>query len=446
MVHSAVLKGLLILAVCTTFFLPAAPGVFAQANLLDNQAVSGWEVVPIGDTASLYALDMLSDSDGWAGGTGGLALHYDGTNWIPVPGSFSDVIFAIDMVDSNLGFGTTYQGNIVRYSGGQWQKDVHLSNGLLTGISMLDANNGWAVGYLGDIYRYQNGTWQAHTTLPYLFQAIDMVAPNDGWILGRTGVMLHWNGSFWQVMSTPQNVWFLDVDMISGSDGWAVSNEGLIFHYDGTSWSSATTPVPGIALWSVSMNSSTDGWAVGEGGTIIHYDGTSWKQVASPVTEELHAVDALSERDVWAVGKSGTVLHYTGGCDLSSSTLTVSTKQCSEGDPVAYTIRVRNTGTIPASEVVVTDPLPANAAYLGSPTTTQGVIQGTDPLVVAVGDVPPAGEVTISFQVTAGSPGQVCWFLSNQASISAAGEDTIARQVVTSVGDCLRLHLPLIIR
>ncbi|HSJ54996.1 MAG TPA: hypothetical protein VLC52_14745, partial [Anaerolineae bacterium] len=175
-------------------------------------------------------------------------------------------------------------------------------------------------------------------------------------------------------------------------------------------------------------------------------DGSSWKAVQSPVTEELHSVDVVSALDVWAVGKSGTVLHYAGSCDLTSSSVSASTNHCSAGDTVAYTIHVRNTGALPASQVVVTDPLPANASYVGSPTTSQGVVQGTNPLVVAVGDVAAGGDVTISFQVAAGSPSQTCWFLSNQATIAAAGEDSILRRAVTSVGDCLRLHLPLVIR
>jgi uncharacterized repeat protein (TIGR01451 family) len=350
------------------------------------------------------------------------------------------------MVNASLGFASTYQGNILRWDGSSWQIAADLANSLIPSISMLDANNGWAVGYQGGIYRFQNGTWHTVATLPYLFQTIEMVAPNDGWIMGRTGVILHWDGASWHQVGGPQNVWFRDVDMVSSSDGWAVTHEGLIYHFDGTSWSPVPSPVEGTFLWSVSMSSSTNGWAVGLGGTIIHYDGASWKKVESPVTDELHKVQALSDNDAWAVGKSGTVLHYTGSCDLKSSYLAASTRHCSDGDTVTYTIGVRNTGTVPASQVVVTDPLPANGSYVGSPTTTQGDIQSTNPLVVAVGDVAPAGEVTISFQLKAGSPGQACWFLSNQASISAAGEDPIVRQVVTSVGDCLQLHLPLIVR
>jgi len=447
MARNVLLKGLLILVVCSTVLLPASPGALAQADPLDVEAAGGWEIVPITATASLYALDMVSATDGWIGGTSGLALHYDGTTWNDFETLFSDAFVAIDMVDANFGFATTYAGDIVRYSGGQWQVDKDLSTGSLTGISMVDANNGWAVGYLGGIYRYQNGTWQQWTTMPYLFQAIDMVSANDGWIMGRTGVILHWNGAAWNVVGTPQNLWFLDVDMISGSDGWAVGDEGIIYHYNGSSWSPVSTPVPGIALWSVSMSSSADGWAVGAGGTILHYNGSSWTQVTSPVTVELHAVDVVSRDDAWAVGKSGTVLHSFGTTDLTSSTKSVSSATASPGDTLTYSIRVRNTGNLPAAGVVVTDPTPANASYVpASATTTQGTIQGTNPLVVAVGDVAPGAQVTISFRVTVGNPGPTCWFLQNQATIAAVGEDPLVRRAVTSVGDCLRIYLPLVSR
>jgi uncharacterized repeat protein (TIGR01451 family) len=447
MVYSAVSQGLLFLVVCSTVLLSASPAVLAQPHPREVQAAGAWEVVPISETVSLYALDMISAADGWAGGTSGLALHYDGISWTDADTTFSDVFTAIDMVDAGFGFGTSYQGNILRYSGGQWSTVGQLATSSLTGISMIDANNGWAVGYLGGIYRYQNGSWWEWTNLPYLFQAIDMVSANEGWILGRTGVMLRWDGSTWQVVSTPQNLWFLDVDMVNSSDGWAVGYEGIIYRYDGSAWSPVSSPVPGITLWSVSMSSSSNGWAVGAGGTILRYDGSSWKIVDSPVTTELHAVDAVSDNEAWAVGKGGAVLHYLGTFDLASSSLAASTTHCSAGDAVGYTIRVRNTGSLSASQVVVTDPLPANTSYVaGSAQTTKGTIQGTDPLVVAVGDVGPGGEVTISFQVTAGDPGLACWFMSNQATITAAGADPIVRQAVTSVGSCLRIHLPLVVR
>ncbi len=444
--YSAVLKGLLVLAVCSTVLLPVTPGVLAQAEPRDVQAASAWQIVPSGATASLYALDMVNGTYGWAGGTSGLALLYDGTSWNDADTLFSDAFFAIDMVDTTFGFATSYEGNMLRYSGGQWQVATKLSNALLTSVSMVDGNNGWAVGYLGGIYRYQNGVWSQWTTMPYLFQAIDMVSANDGWILGRTGVTLHWNGSIWQLTSTPQDIWFLDVDMVSSNDGWAVGDAGIIYHYNGVSWSPVTSPVPGTPLWSVSMVSSSEGWAVGAAGTILHFDGASWKKVESPVTVELHAVDAVNDRDVWAVGKSGTVLHYVGGVDLSTSFKSASPTQASAGDPVTYSIRVRNTGALPALAVVVTDPLPANATLVpGSATTTQGTIQGTNPLVVAVGTLAPGAQATISFQVTAGNPGLACWFLNNQATISAQGEDPIVRRAVTAVGDCLRLYLPLVV-
>jgi hypothetical protein len=60
--------------------------------------------------------------------------------------------------------------------------------------------------------------------------------------------------------------------------------------------------------------------------------------------------------------------------------------------------------------------------------------------------VAPGAEATISFQVTVGDPGPACWFLINQATITAEEVNPIVRRAVTSVGDCLRLHLPLVVR
>ena len=42
-----------------------------------------WELYPAPPVGSLYAVDMAGPNDGWAGGTIGMLMHYNGSGWTP---------------------------------------------------------------------------------------------------------------------------------------------------------------------------------------------------------------------------------------------------------------------------------------------------------------------------------------------------------------------------
>ncbi len=92
------------------------------------------------------------------------------------------------------------------------------------------------------------------------------------------------------------------------------------------------------------------------------------------------------------------------------------------GDTIEYTVVVGNTGSAPATDVVVVDPVPAHTAVVpGSVTTTAGTIENQDPPRVALGELAADAEETITFRVTVVSPlpagvSQVV----NQATVTSA--------------------------
>jgi uncharacterized repeat protein (TIGR01451 family) len=441
---------LVVILISTLVF---SPQVKSFALAAEPATGSPWEIVASPSTATMYALDMVDATNGWTGGMAGFVFHYNGTMWVGFPTSFIYVIKGMDMVDANLGWATTWQGRMVRYDGTSWTPHSQPATSWIDDVLMLSATSGWAVGGIGDdgqgtILRYNAGadTWQpVACPVSAVLKAIDMVNDSDGWIVGVSGTFLHWNGSSWQGASTVGGLVLTDVDMVSSSDGWAVGSGGAIYHYNGTNWAAVTSPTSND-LEGVSMVSDTEGWAVGGQGTILHYQGGAWQTVASPTNKTLYAVQMLSPTDGWATGASGVILHYHGTFDLSASTKSVSPRHASAGDELTYTLQVKNSGVLPAPSVVVTDAIPAGTIYVsGSASTSQGTIQGTNPLVVSVGDVAVDGVVTITFRVTVQNQGQSCWFVPNEAIISVGG-DQLTRQVTTSVGDCNAAYLPLLLR
>ncbi len=93
----------------------------------------------------------------------------------------------------------------------------------------------------------------------------------------------------------------------------------------------------------------------------------------------------------------------------------------SPGDTLRYTVTISNTGNTSATGVFFTDPIPANTTVVaGSVTTTQGAVNGEDPVDVTIGDLAAGGSVTITFDVLVDNPlpGGVTE-LSNQGTVSA---------------------------
>ncbi|SHH95943.1 DUF6923 family protein, partial [Virgibacillus chiguensis] len=71
------------------------------------------------------------------------------------------------------------------------------------------------------------------------------------------------------------------------------------------------------------------------------------------------------------------------------------------GDILMYTIEVENIGTIlDAENVIVIDDIPAGTTFIPGSVTVNGMPTGDDPSVgISLGDIPPGGMVTITYEV-----------------------------------------------
>ena len=122
-------------------------------------------------------------------------------------------------------------------------------------------------------------------------------------------------------------------------------------------------------------------------------------------------VTAVSASPVLTVAKTD-VLYEDGNGDGFTS----------PGEVVLYQLTIGNGGNTAATDVRLTDAIPALTTLVaGTVQTSQGTITSESPIDIALGDIAVGGTATVSFRVRIDSPfPESASTISNQASVSAA--------------------------
>ncbi len=347
-----------------------------------------WAVAGSPVDYALTSVDMVSATEGWAVGYwdragngdpwGETILRWNGVEWYEWY-SWSDdpPLFSVEMIASGDGWAAGSGGKILRWDGNDWNTVSNPSSDRTRSVSMVSGTDGWAVGgsgicssgIHGKILRWEGDEWSvwASSIPDRILNSVDMVSTNDGWAVGYyckfgipvdyDSVIMRWNGSSWNEVSSPVENILYDVTMVSATDGWAVGEQGVILRWNGSVWNEVDRPAL-CQLNSVSMASATEGWAVGGGGypcssgepsLILHWDGNVWSKVDSPVSQALNSISMISSEEGWAVGEGGTILHYTSLDKLvrvvGAATADYDWNWKSEfnpGDPIRYIILIVN--------------------------------------------------------------------------------------------------------
>ncbi len=182
---------------------------------------------------TLFDVSMLSAGAGWAvgnkfGGTGmvGQTLRWDGARW----NTFSnpaDELYAVHMLSASDGWSVGEAGAAYRWNGAAWSKVPTPRTELLNDVHMVAASDGWAVGEAGAILRWNGSAWTDYTaaSISQDLRGVVMTSAADGWAVGDGGVILRWNGSAWRTVVAPTHTRLESLAMTpgtSGGDGWAV--------------------------------------------------------------------------------------------------------------------------------------------------------------------------------------------------------------------------------
>jgi hypothetical protein len=311
-----------------------------------------WTIANNPSPWSLYDLDMISASDGWAT-TFFFFLHYDGVDWEPVWGPVSE-LYSIEMLSPDNGWATGQQdgeSRILHWDGDQWGTVSNPSpeTAYLAEVKMLTPNLGWIVGQAdrwahGEmvVMKWNGEIWSVmEEDFPdkYFANAILPFTEDDIWVVGSKLVpdegfcdvgiggyfnyplAIHWDGESWtEIPPTNDPVYCgVSIDAASGAapdDIWT----SLTFHWDGRQWSDPFTYYDD-RFSSMQMLSPNDGWTTyGSGlgqifdgwGEIRHWDGTSWIPTDIPTKQGIAKIDMISPNEGWAVGSGGAMLQFRG--------------------------------------------------------------------------------------------------------------------------------------
>lgn len=227
-------------------------------------ALSQWEPINSNSEGSIYAVQFLSESEGYFCGGDGIHKTTDGgNNWDKMDFLSPDSLYLNGCIFYGLHFFNSITGVVVGYvfwdnaeiilrtndSGLSWTI-VHLGgfDSALNDVFFIDQNNGFAVGKNGRILKTTNAgvNWSAlGSGTTETLNSIDFSSVSQGCIAGENTMLYTNNAGFsWNESNFPIAS-FYDVNYASSTIAYAVGNNGLVIKtYDsGISWEVSETLV-----------------------------------------------------------------------------------------------------------------------------------------------------------------------------------------------------------
>jgi hypothetical protein len=278
-----------------------------------------WTILPepagLDALATLQAVAMTSPQDGWLLAQipiwkhdryntfipGSVLLRYRGGQWRIASQSVPHQLWALTMRTADDGWAVGSDGAIVHWNGAAWSQtlvtaDPHSSPPFLYAIAAPSASEAWVAG-LGSMLRWDGATWQAVDLATQL--AAGSPQPVDvGLLTPRiTGLAMTAPGQGWAVAAAQNQ---------NGQD----IGEILVCHAG--QWRIAQT-LPGVVPHALALDTHGGGWAVGHNGVILRLQAGRWSQVASPTSDPLLSVSIAPDGQAWAAGWAGRLLSEQNG-------------------------------------------------------------------------------------------------------------------------------------
>ncbi|NOZ02377.1 MAG: hypothetical protein GXP54_10875 [Deltaproteobacteria bacterium] len=239
---------------------------------------SAFKSVDLSALGNVRAMWASQEAGVWAVGDHGLALRYNGLDFVPT---------AILPTEADL-FGIAGEGAAVI-----------------------------AVGASGTVLRFEQGKWEslAPPTDADLY-GVGVLDAEDFYVVGKGGVIMHYKDGEWtkEGLGVTYDLYGAYASKVGGV--YAVGAFGTLVELKGTVWIQTQIGGPASTLRSIWRSPDGRMYAVGTLGTVSVFDGITWKiQVTNDTYDpprDLYEVRGLSGDEVYAVGDDGAILKYNG--------------------------------------------------------------------------------------------------------------------------------------
>ena len=110
----------------------------------------------------------------------------------------TSTLISVSMVGASDGWAVGSDGTIIRWNGTDWSNVTSPTTNHLKSVFMVDASEGWAVGAWGTIIHWNGADWSNVTspTTEWLESGY-IVSTGDGWVVGQSGTIIRWTGTEW---------------------------------------------------------------------------------------------------------------------------------------------------------------------------------------------------------------------------------------------------------
>jgi photosystem II stability/assembly factor-like uncharacterized protein len=216
-------------------------GVWGEISKWDG---INWYSVNSPSKIDLTSVDIISADDAWAVGMGndpdhgyqyhGVIAHFVDNEWITVTlPTTSTMVVDVSMLSPTSGWAVGTKGTILEWQGAEWQITTSPTVEGLSAIEMLDASNCWIVGGNGTILHWDGSTWSTFSS-PTTAGLTDVkfTSLTNGWAVGVGGTILRWDGISWTQVDSPSTQTILAIAYSSPYELWAVGFTGFILHYE----------------------------------------------------------------------------------------------------------------------------------------------------------------------------------------------------------------------
>lgn len=126
-----------------------------EGAILHRTAEGTWAAMESGVTVNLNGVAAVSNSDVWAVGEEGTALHYDGTSWTVVPTGVTTTLWAVFAPSSAAVVMVGNNGTALRWNGAAIESLPTGVDNNLYAIHGVSGSNMWAVGNRGTTLQYK---------------------------------------------------------------------------------------------------------------------------------------------------------------------------------------------------------------------------------------------------------------------------------------------------